>query len=715
MQLQSDKMALSHDEQHWLPWFGKTGKLAMRWACRRNRDRLTAMESAFESFAQTRKELLTQWCEQQWRLLESLAELLPLSGGLDRAWLADKQSLLPDASELFVLDQSGELQVSSRERVAGRTRPTGKLWTLIQQGRCLHGPYKDELTRQLGPSSSAFHDAITLMFYQPVLRDGVRVATLGARIPNDVLGDLIQREAGHIFHESGDNYLFMVKSELDPTLEPGVALSRSRFEDRTFSLGDNLKDGVQTAYGEVRVREQTELELKFNDPATGQLHPGVRETIRHGHNLKVTYPGYSDYRHIPVIGKGITLQLPGSPDVWGMMCEADLEEVYRYRSIGYRLVRGLFCCLLPLSGGAWGLSQALALPPLASGLAQGAALLLGGVLFYRRHAQPLAQRLRAVIGMLRRIAEGEANLRLRLDRASLVSDETGVMTQWVNSLVDNMDATLGSVMVTSRTLAQDNHRLQQHNGSTAQAVEQVMAAMRRILGSLDVQMGRLNSATSTAADMHEAMTRQAETARQQFAEVSLRTRAIRQTVGTSTATIAQLGESTREIGNIVGVIQSIAAQTNLLALNAAIEAARAGEAGRGFAVVADEVRSLAERTSSSTAEIESMIGKVQQQAADAVQVMEQGMGSMEEGLSIAEQAAGENAGQSLIVEKLFATIHELTDHGRAHVAEASGVAEVAEAMRAALDELSLSVTQTHHTIARLNQMAGRFQVSQSAA
>ena len=715
MQLQSDKMALSHDEQHWLPWFGKTGKLAMRWACRCNRDRLTAMESAFESFAQTRKELLIQWCEQQWRLLESLAELLPLTGSLDSAWLADKQSLLPDASELFVLDAAGELQVSSRQRVAGRSRPTGKLWTLIQQGRCLHGPYKDELTRQLGPSSSAFHDAITLMFYQPVLRDGVRVATLGARIPNDVLGDLIQREAGHIFHESGDNYLFMVKSVLDPTLEPGVALSRSRFEDRTFSLGDNLKDGVQTAYGEVRVREQTELELKFNDPATGQLHPGVRETIRHGHNLKVTYPGYSDYRHIPVIGKGITLQLPGSPDVWGMMCEADLEEVYRYRSIGYRLVRGLFSCLLPLWGGAWGAAQALALTPLASGLAQGAALLLGGALFYRHHAQPLAQRLRAVIGMLRRIAEGEANLRLRLDRASLVSDETGVMTQWVNSLVDNMDATLGSVMVTSRTLAQDNHRLQQHNGSTSQAVEQVMAAMRRILGSLDVQMGRLNSATSTAADMHEAMTRQAETARQQFSEVSLRTRAIRQTVGTSTATIAQLGESTREIGNIVGVIQSIAAQTNLLALNAAIEAARAGEAGRGFAVVADEVRSLAERTSSSTAEIEAMIGKVQQQAADAVRVMEQGMGSMEEGLSIAEQAAGDNAGQSLIVEKLFATIHELTDHGRAHVAEASGVAEVAEAMRTALDELSLSVTQTHHTIARLNQMAGRFQVSQSAA
>lgn len=92
------------------------------------------------------------------------------------------------------------------------------------------------------------------MFYQPILQAGQRIATLCARIPNDVLGDSIQREAGHIFHESGDNYLFMVKSVLEPSIEPGVALSRSRFEDRTFSLGDNLKDGVQTAFGVVRVR-----------------------------------------------------------------------------------------------------------------------------------------------------------------------------------------------------------------------------------------------------------------------------------------------------------------------------------------------------------------------------------------------------------------------------------------------------------------------------
>ncbi|MGL4755265.1 MAG: methyl-accepting chemotaxis protein [Aeromonadaceae bacterium] len=714
MGLQSDLMALSQQERHWLPLFGKAGKLAMRWAYRRNRDRVEAMEQAFNSFAATRQALLLQWSEEQWSLLESMALTLPPLAALEPVWLRERQVLLADASELFVLAADGQLLASSRQEGGGWQSLSADLLRRQGQGRLLQGPYRDERTRLLGASSSTFHDAVTLMFHQPVYQQGERVATLCARIPNDVVGDIIQREAGHIFHESGDNYLFMVRSVLDPAIVPGTALSRSRFEDRTFSLGDNLKDGVHTAYGVVRVREHTELELKFNDPATGELHPGVRETIRHGQNLFVTYPGYADYRHIPVIGKGITFQLPGSPDVWGMMCEADLEEVYRYRSVSYRLLKGALLTVLPCWALAAIAAQCYLTAPWLMLAAQALGISCGGWLFNRRYARPLAGRLRQVIGMLRRIAEGEGNLQLRLDRAELVSDETGIMTQWVNSLVDNLDATLGNVMVTSRTLEQDNRRMQQHNENSASAVEQVMSAMRRTLSSLEQQMGRLNSASLTAADMHQAMTQQAEQARAQFALVSSRTRSIRETVGASACTISELGASTREIGNIIGVIQAIAAQTNLLALNAAIEAARAGEAGRGFAVVADEVRHLAERTRQSTTEIESMIGRVQQQATDAVSVMEQGMVNMEEGLRIAEQAAGDNAGQSRIVEKLFETIHELTDRGREHAEEASGVADVALAMKGALDDLSQSVAQTQHTIARLATMAGRFQVSERA-
>ncbi|WP_410524914.1 methyl-accepting chemotaxis protein [Pseudomonas sp. DTU_2021_1001937_2_SI_NGA_ILE_001] len=102
----------------------------------------------------------------------------------------------------------------------------------------------------------------------------------------------------------------------------------------------------------------------------------------------------------------------------------------------------------------------------------------------------------------------------------------------------------------------------------------------------------------------------------------------------STATVVNtLGQRSQEIGSIVGVITSIAEQTNLLALNAAIEAARAGEQGRGFAVVADEVRSLASRTREATDEISSMIASIQQETGNAINTMQQGNTLMQEGLS----------------------------------------------------------------------------------
>ncbi|MGS0739744.1 methyl-accepting chemotaxis protein [Pseudomonas sp.] len=108
--------------------------------------------------------------------------------------------------------------------------------------------------------------------------------------------------------------------------------------------------------------------------------------------------------------------------------------------------------------------------------------------------------------------------------------------------------------------------------------------------------------------------------------------------GTATV-IDTLGQRSQEIGGIVGVITSIAEQTNLLALNAAIEAARAGEQGRGFAVVADEVRNLALRTRQATDQISGMIVSIQQETGNAISTMEQGNALMQEGLSLNAKVA----------------------------------------------------------------------------
>ncbi|MGP3783126.1 hypothetical protein [Paenibacillus sp. 1A_MP2] len=331
------------------------------------------VEEIFEGIAETRRQLLMDWAEEQWnhldRLLQQVQSVQPqgmLQGTEDvkalDVWFAASYTRALDSTELFMLNEQNQVVFSTYKKHIGKVYEDGALmgpglrYTQANGSgqKCLYGPYSDPLTLEIGPRSSTFHDDVTLMFIVPIMENGRCIGTLCNRVPNDVLGDLIQRESGHIYPDSGDDYLFMAESRLRPELQPGTALSRSRFEDHTFTHGENLKDGVTTEWGVVSVNEHTELELMFTDPSTNDLHPGVANTIRNGSNLFVAYPGYSDYRHISVIGKGITFQLPHCPDLWGMMCEGDLEEVYRIRSMGWRQFKqhSLYILLSGIAGAA---------------------------------------------------------------------------------------------------------------------------------------------------------------------------------------------------------------------------------------------------------------------------------------------------------------------------------------------------------------------------
>ena len=711
MALASMRMALSDRERRWLPWLGKTGKLSMRWATFLNRHRLEGLEQSFTGIAETRVNILQQWAQEQWQHLDALADRLAAGmPQVDGAILRFRHQLADAFSELFIIDVHGVVLASTASNREGRQDlPAAAVARGVQQ-RFLHGPYVDPVTLALGPSTSKFHDAVTLMFYQPLLQNGQPVGAVCGRVPNDVVSDLIQREAGHIFHESGDNYLFMAKSAFDPNIAPGTALSRSRFEDKTFSLGDNLKDGIRTAWGVVRVQQHTEFELVFNDPATGQLHPGVRETIRCGENLFVTYPGYSDYRHIPVIGRGVTFQLPGSPDTWGMMCEADLEEVYRHRTISYRLTRLYITTMLITWAAASGMDAVFDLDLHSRSALALMAHLFGAWLFLTFGTRKLTNRFRQMIRMVRTIAEGGGDLRQRLDRSTGRTDELTVMAQWFNSFIDNLEGIVRRVIHTSNELSTTNQVMQRGHQDTRDTTHSVLGLMDDMFASLAGQMHEIDAANLSAVEMKRLMQEMMEAASQQVSLVRQRSQGIRDSVAESSRTLTQLETSTVEIGRVVGVISEIADQTNLLALNAAIEAARAGEQGRGFAVVADEVRKLAERTSKATGEIRGMIEGVQTQAHGAVQSMGVGMREMEEGLKLAEETASDNGEVHRLVEQLFHAIDGIAATSRAHNDKVKQVSDATQSTSQVLAETGHTTQQTLFASNRLQQLVNQFKV-----
>jgi len=709
--LKSHRMHLSPAERGWLPWFGRSGKLAMGWSCWLNRGRYAGVEQIFEGIAETRVRLLQQWVTAHWEhLADTVASFGEEAIRADGASLESKRAQLPDIAELFVVDTNGCVMASTRTAQVG-TRVDARALAAGLRAPFLHGPYLDPATLAMGPTTSRFHDAVTLMFYQPLQAGGQTLGCLCARVPNDVLGDLIQREAGHIYPESGDNYLFMVESRFDRAIQPGTALSRSRFEDSTFSHGENLKSGVHTRWGTVRVQAHTELELRFTDPATGQLHPGVRETIAQGDNLFVSYPGYSDYRHIPVVGKGVTFQLAGSPDRWGMMCEADLEEVYRRRSLSVGLMRTYLVTVTTLFCLGTLLRTFSGLPELVLTLLEAVLLLTGASVFAAFGPRRLAARMQALTDVIRTLAEGEGNLRQRVDVQHLAHDESGELGRWLNSFVDSLDTVVGQVIHVSQHVRHDNEQMLRRSGEAGQTTREVADSVHQLLVLVEQQLGEIQQASMTAEEMKAAMDDVVARARERFETVRQGTESIRDVVSRSARSVKQLDSRMSEIDEIVGLISDITTQTNLLALNAAIEAARAGEHGRGFAVVAGEVRSLAQRTAGAAEDIRHKVESLQAETRQAVSFMEGGVQDVDSSLRLTEEASSENLHLHQTVERMFEIIKQLNERSLHYGQTIRGVDQASGEMGQTLGVLQDSAERVRHTAGKLQQLVGRFRVS----
>ncbi|HJV67110.1 MAG TPA: HAMP domain-containing methyl-accepting chemotaxis protein [Geomonas sp.] len=296
--------------------------------------------------------------------------------------------------------------------------------------------------------------------------------------------------------------------------------------------------------------------------------------------------------------------------------------------------------------------------------------------------------LNAAVTTADRIAERD----LTVEVEGVDSTETGQLMAAMGNMVENLRNIVSQTTDISESIATSSTQLHATAEQIASGAEQV-ALQTQTVATASEEM----SATSTdiARNCHEAArnSQPASGAAESGAQVVAQTveimNRIAERVNATARTVESLGARSDQIGAIVGTIEDIADQTNLLALNAAIEAARAGEQGRGFAVVADEVRALAERTTKATREISEMIKAIQAETKGAVSAMEDGVREVKHGT---EEAA-----------KSGSALQEILDQINAVSMQVNQIATAAEEQTATISEITGNITRISDVVQRTAQ------------
>ncbi|MDD2309927.1 MAG: methyl-accepting chemotaxis protein [Desulfuromonadaceae bacterium] len=302
--------------------------------------------------------------------------------------------------------------------------------------------------------------------------------------------------------------------------------------------------------------------------------------------------------------------------------------------------------------------------------------LLLGLLIIRGITGPL----QGLVHMLKDIAEGEGDLSRRLPEVG--RDETGEVAHWFNRFISNIHSIISQASSTTVHVATASNQLHRTAEEIATAAEEVASQSATVATSSEEMSATSNDISrncSLASDIANRASQMANSGAGVVQETIAGMQSIADKVRESSHTVEALGARSDQIGAIVGTIEDIADQTNLLALNAAIEAARAGEQGRGFAVVADEVRALAERTTRATKEIGEMIKAIQKETGGAVASMESGVQEVEKGME-----SSRRSGEAL--QQILEGINEVT-------MQVHQIATAAEEQTAVTGEISTNIHQ----------------------
>ena len=347
-----------------------------------------------------------------------------------------------------------------------------------------------------------------------------------------------------------------------------------------------------------------------------------------------------------------------------------------------------------------------------------------------------------ILTNLRKIAQGDLRIHLSTDSGdefAQMADETNKMLENIRNMAKTIQKTAESVADASGTLTNTAEQSAHATQSVAQSITEVAEASHGQMDSVAEAKHQVHaftrglsdaaSAIENVADDIEHTSQKAEEGNQLVVATVDQMNAIADTVVSSSEVVAKLGERSKEIGNIVEVISGISGQTNLLALNAAIEAARAGEHGHGFAVVAEEVRKLAEESQNASKQIGDLIRAIQEETEEAVTAMETGRTEAEKGReNVAATGEGfseilsmirriqENAGSIKATmddlgqraTKIDTATGEIHDAASKVASESQTVSAATEEQAAGMEEIAASSRGLSDMAHELNTAAAKF-------
>lgn len=326
------------------------------------------------------------------------------------------------------------------------------------------------------------------------------------------------------------------------------------------------------------------------------------------------------------------------------------------------------------------------------------------------------------------------------------NDEIGTLTQSFNNMMRSVRSVVQQVNTNAMELSASTEELLATGEQVKDAASQISTTIQEVAGNAEYQLSSADQVNQVATEISKGM-EQAASSMQAVADLTVtanhkattgnrvvtetvtQIELAQQKVNATAEVVDTLGEKSKEIGKIVTLITEISNQTNLLALNAAIEAARAGEHGKGFAVVADEVRKLAEQSGQAAEEIGHLISEIQTEAGHAVRSMEEGTSAVREGIGMVQQAGEafydimkmvehvsvQSQEVSAIVEEVTASsqhvvemIGGLAGTSQQSVTNAQNVSAAAQEQYASMEEISSAIEMVSKMAEELQQSITTF-------